>query len=213
MLAARRAPLLLVGLVMGGLLAPAPAVGGESFSARVRATEFTRPAADRRHRRAHAAPGRYAYYTVGDVLEVLRARPAGRPGYVPGGLWSCYQLTGRALVARPGDRDARRAIGSRAGHRGLPSTLGALFFPSYARGYSLTGDARLRRKGARGGHERGPALRPRGRGHAVAVRRGRFNVIIDSLSMKSQLLWWAARNGGPPELADIARQHVADHRP
>lgn len=37
---------------------------------------------------------------------------------------------------------------------------------------------------------------------------GRFNVIVDSLSAKPQLLWWAARNGGSPELADIARRHV-----
>jgi len=44
-------------------------------------------------------------------------------------------------------------------------------------------------------------------GAMLSRPKGDFNVIIDSL-MKPQLLWWAAANGGPPSLANRARNHA-----
>jgi unsaturated chondroitin disaccharide hydrolase len=201
--AARRAPLLLVGLVMSGLLAPAPAVGGESFSARVRATESRARQRIAATARA-AAPGRYAYYTVGDVWKY--SGPAGwAAGYVPGGMWSCYQLSGREWW-RDEATGRQAAIGA-APVTGDTLNTGALFFPTYVRAYSLTGEERFRRKGIAAAMSAAQRFDPEV-GAMLSRPTGRFNVIVDSLSMKPRLLWWAARNGGPPELADIARQHV-----
>lgn len=203
--AARRAPLLLVGLAMSCLLAPAsaPAAGGDSFSARVRATELharQRIAATERA----AAPGRYAYYTVGDVWKY--SGPAGwAAGYVPGAMWSCYQVCGREWW-RDEATGRQAAIGA-ASVTGDTLNTGALFFPSYVRAYSLTGEERFRRKGIEAATGAAQRFDPEV-GAMLSRPNGRFNVIVDSLSVKPQLLWWAARNGGSPELADIARRHV-----
>ncbi len=146
---------------------------------------------------------RYAYYTAGDVWKYTGAS-GWAAGFVPGGLWSCYQSTG-ARVWR--DRALRReaAIG-RAEVTADSLNLGALFFPTYARGYTLTGDRELRATALAAA--RAMAARYDPVVGAMLSRPGeRFNVIIDSL-MKSQLLWWAARNGGGPGLAAIATQHA-----
>ena len=81
--------------------------------------------------------------------------------------------------------------------------LGALFYPSFARGYALTGDQALRRTALRAARTMALRYDPVV-GAMLSRAHEEFNVIIDSL-MKSQLLWWAAKNGAPPELADIAR--------
>jgi unsaturated chondroitin disaccharide hydrolase len=84
--------------------------------------------------------------------------------------------------------------------------LGALFFPSFARGFTLTGDRELRATALAA--SRAMAARYDPVVGAMLSRPGeRFNVITDSL-MKSQLLWWAARNGGDPGFAAIATQHA-----
>ena len=123
---------------------------------------------------------------------------------MPGGLWSCYQMTGApAWRERAVKREA--AIGRRE-VTASSLNLGALFFPSFARGYTLTGDRELRVTAL--GAARAMAARYDPVVGAMLSRPGeRFNVIIDSL-MKSQFLWWAARNGGGPGLADIATRHA-----
>jgi unsaturated chondroitin disaccharide hydrolase len=84
--------------------------------------------------------------------------------------------------------------------------LGALFYPTFVKGYSLTGDPALRRTALRAA--RTMALRYDPVVGAMLSRPGEeFNVIIDSL-MKPQLLWWAVKNGADPELGEIARRHA-----
>ena len=147
---------------------------------------------------------RYAYYTLDDVAWKY-AGPAGwASGYVPGALWSGYQMTGdRWWLDHAVSR--QRAIGEE--DITVDSlNLGALFYPSFARGYALTGDPELRRTAL--GAARTMALRYDPIVGAMLSRpHEEFNVIIDSL-MKSQLLWWAAKNGAGPDYADIARQHA-----
>jgi unsaturated chondroitin disaccharide hydrolase len=146
---------------------------------------------------------RYAYFTVGDAWQYTGA-DGWAAGYVPGGLWSCYQMTG-APSWRDRALEREAAIG-RSEVTAASLNLGALFFPSYARGYTLTGDPELKATALKAA--RATAARYDPVVGAMLSRPGeRFNVIIDSL-MKSQLLWWAARNGGDPELADIATQHA-----
>jgi unsaturated chondroitin disaccharide hydrolase len=147
---------------------------------------------------------RYAYYTVDDVAWKYAGPSGWSSGFVPGALWSGYQMTGgRWWLEHALSRQA--AIGKEE-ITADSLNLGALFYPSYVRGYKLTGDPALRRVAL-------TAARTMARRYDLTVgamlsRPGEeFNVIIDSL-MKSQLLWWAAENGGAPDLAEVARQHA-----
>ena len=191
-----------VTAIMGVLAVPAVASGDTDFAQTVRATE--QRAMDRLAATERRTPaGRYAYFTVGNDWKFMA--PTGwAAGYVPGGLWSCYQLSG---VRWWRDEAAARqaAIGAA---RLTPDSLdlGALYFPSYVRGYRLTGDPRLRTKALRAAFCAAQRYNP-AVGAMLSRPRGDFNVIIDSL-MKPQLLWWAARNGAPVEYAEIARRHA-----
>ena len=166
-------------------------------------SRVARPAADRRDGARHAAPRRYAYYTAGNDWKY--AGPRGwAAGYVPGGMWSCYQATG-------GEWWRDTAIARQAAIGASPVTVdslntGALFFPSYVRAYELTGEDRFRRKAVEAATSAGQRFDPEV-GAMLSRPAGDFNVIIDSL-MKPQLLWWAARNGGSPDLATVATQHA-----
>jgi unsaturated chondroitin disaccharide hydrolase len=146
---------------------------------------------------------RYAYYTVGDAWKYTGA-DGWAAGYVPGALWSCYQMTGSSAWR---DRALKReaAIG-RSEVTAASLNLGALFFPSFARGYTLTGERELRVTALEAARAMAARYDPVV-GAMLSRRDERFNVIIDSL-MKSQLLWWAARNGGGPRLAAIGTQHA-----
>ncbi|MCX6372420.1 MAG: discoidin domain-containing protein [Actinobacteria bacterium] len=188
--------------VLGLLAVPAVASGDAGFAQTVRVTEqraMRRLAATARR----TPPGRFAYFTVGNVWKC--SGPDGwAAGYVPGGLWSCYQLSG--LRWWRDEAMARQAAIGAARLTEDSLDLGALFFPSYARGYRLTGDPRLRAKALKAASC--AAQRYNSVVGAMLSRpRGDFNVIIDSL-MKSQLLWWAVKNGAPAEFAEIARRHA-----
>ena len=198
-------PALLAALVLLSAAPPASASAaapGAGFADRARAVgslvlERMATTDDR------TPPRRYAYYTVGDLWKYCGA-DGWAAGFVPGGLWSCYQLTGAASWR---DRALKReaAIG-RQEVSAASLNLGGLFFPSFVRGFTLTGDRALRMTALRAARAMAGRYNPVV--GAMQSRAGdRFNVIIDSL-MKSQLLWWAARNGGDPALADIATQHA-----
>jgi unsaturated chondroitin disaccharide hydrolase len=150
-----------------------------------------------------ARRGHYAYFTTGDSWTYTG--PGGwAAGYVPGSLWSCYQLTGQPWWR---DRaEARQAAIGAADVSAASLNLGALFFPSFVRGYRLTGDQRLRDQAVAAAtcmaQRYNPAV-----GAMLSRPTGDFNVIIDSL-MKPQLLWWAVKNGAPVEYAEIARRHA-----
>ena len=193
-----------VACAFAAWVATSPAAGASptDFSAQARAAE-------RRAQRSlaateRAAPaGHFAYYTSGTAWKY--SGPGGwAAGFVPGGLWACYQLSGNGWWAgKAATRQAR--IGA------SPITpeslnLGALFFPSYARGYRLTGDRRLRSKALQAARAMARRYDPVV-GAMLSRPKGDFNVIADSL-MKSQFLWWAADNGAPEGFAEIARQHA-----
>lgn len=203
----RRAPGVVVAVatvtsVLGLLAAPAVASGAADFAQTVRAAELR--AMQRLATTERRTPlGRFAYFTVGNDWKCTG--PSGwAAGYVPGGLWSCYQFSGVSWW-----RDAAAARQAVIGAAWLtPDSLdlGALFYPSYARGYRLTGDPRFRAKTLRAAWC--AAQRYNSVVGAMLSRPGgEFNVIIDSL-MKPQLLWWAVKNGAPPEYAEIARRHA-----
>jgi unsaturated chondroitin disaccharide hydrolase len=184
------------------LVAPAVASDRAGFAQAVRVTEqraMQRLAATERR----SPQGRFAYFTVGNDWK-WSGSTGWAAGYVPGGLWSCYQLSGERWW-RDNAAARQAAIGAA---RLTPESLdlGALYYPTYARGYRLTGDTRLRAKGllaaACAAQRYNSAV-----GAMLSRPRGDFNVIIDSL-MKPQLLWWAVKNGAPAEYAEIAHRHA-----
>jgi unsaturated chondroitin disaccharide hydrolase len=182
-------------------VAPAGAATGDDFATLVRDQQLRAKARVRAAEEA-APAGRYPYFTIGDFWH--RVGPNGwAAGYWPGQLWSFYQLTGGGWWR---DAALRRQAAIAAAVTQDAPTVGGLVVPSYVRGYRLTGDATLRDTALEAA-----SLVARHYDPSVGAMLSRpgaeYNVIIDSL-LKTQLLWWAAKNGGSPEYAHIACQHA-----
>ena len=141
------AALLLTSMLLLVLTGPAVA-STAGFASQVRAAERRAVARLAATERA-TPPGRYAYYTAGGSWKFAKAR-CWASGYVPGGLWLAYQLTGK-------DWRRRHASSRQAAIGASPITadslnLGALFFPELrARVRRRPGElqAARRRRGAR----------------------------------------------------------------
>ena len=183
--------------------APAlPAATSGGFALKARAIE--KRAGQRLAAMERGAPaGRFAYYTRNGGWRY--SGPTGwAAAYHPGGLWSMYQVTGA-------DRWRDAALRRQSWIGALPITaesqnIGALFYPSFVRGYRLTGRDGLRRRALQASGRMAARFDPDV--GAMLSRPGpEFNVIMDSL-MKSQLLWWAAQNGGPARFETIADAHA-----
>jgi unsaturated chondroitin disaccharide hydrolase len=149
-------------------------------------------------------PGRFTYATDGARWTLKRAR-SWTSGYAAGELWLAYQLTGeRWWRERAASREA--PIGALDVSPAL-TDLGVLFYPSYARGFVLTGDGALRDVALRAAAALAARYDPR----VGAVRSRRapdgFFVNVDSL-LDLRLLWWGAANGGPRVWREIARTHA-----
>lgn len=172
------------------------------FASQVRAAE--RRAAARLAATERSTPaGRYAYYTAGNAWKYSNAQ-GWASGYASGGLWLMYQVTGNDWWRR--HASSRQAATGAAPITPQSLNLGALFFPTYVRGFKLTGDPRFKAKALKAA----VAMAARYDPDVGAMRsrpNGDFNVIIDSL-MKPQLLWWAADHGGPASLREIAYHHA-----
>lgn len=147
--------------------------------------------------------GKYTDYTVAGVW---RHVSVGRwsAGYLPGELWLQYQATGdTAWRSRAKTRQA--PIGALVASSTPDS--GVRYFYSYANGYRLTGDASMRSIAMTAAASTAKKYEPR-----LGMLRSRgsadgFIVVIDEM-MNLQLLFWGARNGGPPEWRDAAIQHA-----
>ena len=149
-------------------------------------------------------PGRYPYFSEGTAWSLSRAT-GWTSGYVAGELWLAYQLTAdRWWRERAASRQA--PIGALDVSPAL-TDLGVLFYPSYARGFALTGDSALKDVALRAA----AALAARYDPDVGAVRSRRtpdgFFVNVDSL-LDLRLLWWGAANGGPRAWREIARTHA-----
>ena len=132
-----------------------------------------------------------------------RMRPPAGVALAPGGA-----SAGPARRPQVYSGRAARGRGGRRGGAGGSSgrNLGGLFFPSYVRGYKLTGRDGLRRRSLQVSRSMAARFDP-----LVGAMRSRdgeeFNVIIDSLT-KPRLLWWAVKAGGPARYDAIARAHA-----
>ncbi len=147
--------------------------------------------------------GRYPRISKDGAWRV--AGPSGwASGYAAGILWLEYQTT-RQRWWRAHALSREAAIASE------PLTadslnLGVRYYPTFARGFALTGEARLKTIALRAARTLAARYSP-----TVGALRSRpatdFNVVVDSV-MNLPLLYWAVEHGGPPEWSQIAHQHA-----
>jgi len=162
-------------------------------AARVMGTERTTPA------------GRYPYYTDGASWHLARRASGWTNGYFPGQLWLEYQRTANWWW-RTHALSRQTTIGALDITPALLD-LGVLYYPSYARGYRLTGDRRLRQVALRAARSLAARYDPAvGAVRCRPTPNGLF-VNVDSL-VDLRLLWWGASSGGPDAWRDIARSHA-----
>jgi unsaturated chondroitin disaccharide hydrolase len=161
-------------------------------TARVMATERETPA------------GFYPYYTRGTAWRLSDAG-GWTSGYVAGESWLAYQMTAIPWWQRHA-RSREAAIGAAEISPAILD-LGVRYYPSYVRGYRLTGDRRLKAVALRAASSLAARYDP-----TVGAVRCRpmpdyFFVNVDSL-LDLDLLWWGAAHGGPDRWARAARRHA-----
>ncbi len=135
-------------------------------------------------------------------------------GFFPASLWLMSELTGeRSWRAR-----ATRSQRGLAGQASNTAThdVGFILHTPYARAYRLTRRAAYRRVLLRGARSLASRFDPEVEATRSWGRRHErpFKVIVDNL-MNLELLLWAARHGGSPQLRRIAVRHglttLGDH--
>ena len=133
-------------------------------------------------------------------------------GFFPGILWQLYEYTGEPALA---EQAKRWTDGLREQTTANTHDVGFMIFNSYGRGYRF-GDIDAYKSVTL---EAAAHLASRFDPRVGAIRSwdwGSFQypVIIDNM-MNLELLLWAAKNGGDPQYADIARSHanttIRDH--
>lgn len=127
-------------------------------------------------------------------------------GFFPASLWLMAELTGERSWRAPATR-AQRGLAGQASNTATHD-VGFILHTPYARAYRLTRRAAYRRVLLRGARSLASRFDPEvgatrswGREHERP-----FKVIVDNL-MNLELLLWAARHGGSPQLRQIAVQH------
>ncbi len=130
-------------------------------------------------------------------------------GFLPGMLWLAYQVTGDEQFARQAQAWCRPLAARQ--HDETTHDLGFVFFPSYVRGFALTGEGWLRegavaaaRTLARRFNPAGGFLRAWG---ALDSPEWAGHTTIDAM-MNLALLYWAARATGEEALAAVATRHA-----
>ena len=174
---------------------PAPATAGP-------VTRFAEGQLIRTDREVRQA--RFPDFTTGSGAWHSKASPSWTNGFFAGSLWLAYERTGDPAWRR---RAARRQAPLARQRPGVAAhDLGFIMLTSYGNGWRVTHRSRYRRVLL---HAAGTlaslysakvgAIRSWG-GH-----RRRFTSIVDDL-MNIQLLFWAARHGGPRTWTRIARR-------
>jgi unsaturated chondroitin disaccharide hydrolase len=131
-------------------------------------------------------------------------------GFMPGSLWLMYDATGDQAW-RTAAQARQAGIESQKTNTGDHDT-GFRILDSFGLGFELTGTASFREVTLTGAESLASRYSPvvhsiRSLNNSSGADATDFRVIIDNM-MNLELLWWAARNGGDPELADIALDHA-----
>jgi unsaturated chondroitin disaccharide hydrolase len=147
--------------------------------------------------------------TSPDELGFMPAHGSWTVGFTPGMLWLAHRATGRAEYADEALARCRRFLARKDDDS--THDLGFVFYPSYVRGYRITGQAWLRdgavaaaRTLARRYNPAGRYLRAWGR---LDTDERAGETTIDAM-MNLALLYWAAGVTGDGRLAEIASAHA-----
>jgi hypothetical protein len=127
-------------------------------------------------------------------------------GFFPGSLWYLSELTGDHKWTRPADDYTTRleSLKSFTGHH----DVGFMLYCSYGNGYRLTRKPAYRKVLLEGAESLASRYDPKvGLIRSWSHGNWKYPVIIDNM-MNLELLTWAAREGGPRRLQDIAVSHA-----
>lgn len=152
-------------------------------------------------------PGAYPGRTLGSRGPWLTTSARSwTSGFFPGSLWLMAELTGERSWRTRATR-AQRGLAGQATNTATHD-VGFILHVPYARAYRLTRRPAYRRVLLRGARSLASRFDPEvGATRSWGQRHERrFKVIVDNL-MNLELLLWAARHGGPPQLRRIAVRH------
>jgi len=129
-------------------------------------------------------------------------------GFFPGCLWLMYEQTGGEVWRERAERwtDGLEEIKDYTGNH----DVGFMIFSSYGQGYRLTHNTAYKPVIVQAAKSLATRYNPTVGLLMSWNPRGdwTFPVIVDNM-MNLELLFWAAKNGGPAELYDIAVSHAA----
>ncbi len=128
-------------------------------------------------------------------------------GFFPGCLWLVYEQTGDEVWRERAGRwtAGLEEIKDYTGNH----DVGFMIFSSYGQGYRLTGNEEYAPVMIQAAESLATRYNPTVRSILSWNPRGewKFPVIVDNM-MNLELLFWAAKNGGPADLYDIAVSHA-----
>src|SRR5690242_8910319 len=132
-------------------------------------------------------------------------------GFWPGILWYLYQCTGDQQWKDRADRFTG-ALAPDAYNSSFDHDLGFMLFNSFGNGYRLTGDSSYKKVLLAAADSLATLFNPKvgtilSWPSMVKKMGWPHNTIIDNM-MNLELLFWAAKNGGGPQLYDIALKHA-----
>ena len=132
-------------------------------------------------------------------------------GFWPGILWNCYGYTGD-VQWRTAARKFTRALDPITRRKARDHDLGFMIYCSYGAGYRLTRNPEYRDAALRAADALSGLFNPKvgtilSWPWAVKERGWPHDTIIDNM-MNLELLFWAAKNGGPRSHASIAIRHA-----
>lgn len=191
-------------LSMATLSGPAPALAGPAEDTRVLvAQDFA--SAKIWATQGGLASNRYPYYTEPWGAWVRVASGNWTSGFYPGSMWLEYQRTGASTWKKRAAK--RQAAISKLKIRSTTGDVGFRFNESYVNAYRLTGTKAYRSVAVKAAKAQAKRYNSR-----AGMFRSQFvdsdvRVAIDDM-MNLQLMFWAARNGGPKSLRSLAVNHA-----
>ncbi|MBQ8673902.1 MAG: glycoside hydrolase family 88 protein [Bacteroides sp.] len=131
-------------------------------------------------------------------------------GFWPGILWYDYEYTQDTLIRREAER-FMASLEFLSRQAPYDHDLGFLMFCSYGNAYRLTGNSHYKEVILNTAHRYTELFNPRV-GALLSWPRhvkdyGGHNVIMDNM-INLEMLFWASKNGGRPELYDVAVAHA-----
>ncbi len=132
-------------------------------------------------------------------------------GFWPGILWYLYQYTGDQQWKDRAD-SFTRALAPDAYSRSFDHDLGFMLYNSFGNGYRLTGDSSYKKVLLAAADSLATLFNPKvgtilSWPSMVKKMGWPHNTIIDNM-MNLELLFWAAKNGGRPQLYGVALEHA-----